>query len=65
VLPLSQEWIATATGIRLLYIPAGGLNLWSFIEIGLRTGTVGDNRFGADPLSADRDAAEIGALPAP
>jgi uncharacterized membrane protein YhaH (DUF805 family) len=39
---------AMATVVDLTYL---ALCLWGFIELGFRKGTVGPNRFGADPLA--------------
>ena len=44
-----------ANGLKALSLP---FSLWAFIELGCLKGTVGDNRFGPDPL-APRSPAEV------
>ncbi|MFI5013204.1 MAG: DUF805 domain-containing protein [Hyphomicrobiales bacterium] len=51
VLPLILEGAAETTNLKLLFVPALLLNLWALIEIGFLPGTIGDNRFGPDPLA--------------
>jgi uncharacterized membrane protein YhaH (DUF805 family) len=47
-------WAGDAFGMRpvgLLFVLAGlGIALWAFVEMGCLRGTVGPNRYGADPL---------------
>lgn len=34
-----------------LYVPAIGISIWAFVEVGLLKGSDGPNRFGPDPLA--------------
>jgi uncharacterized membrane protein YhaH (DUF805 family) len=49
--PNSHPPIAMPTALRLSLISiAVGLSLWAFVDLGFLRGTVGDNRYGPDPL---------------
>ena len=38
--------------MMILQLVALGLTIWAFVELYCLRGTVGDNRYGADPLAA-------------
>ena len=46
----SQTHVPLGLAVVMTLI-GGGLGLWAFIELGILRGTVGDNRFGPDPLA--------------
>lgn len=53
---LAQFGEIFASGAPILalasYVPAIGISIWAFVEVGLLKGSDGPNRFGSDPLAA-------------
>jgi uncharacterized membrane protein YhaH (DUF805 family) len=50
---LVSEGDGTGVGIfaSILYLAAGAIGIWAFVELGCLRGTVGPNQYGPDPLA--------------
>jgi uncharacterized membrane protein YhaH (DUF805 family) len=49
--PMARGQNSGAAGV--LYLVAIGISLWAFVELGCLRGTIGENRYGHDPLGTD------------
>ena len=49
---IGESFAAGSLALALaLFVPAIGISIWAFVEVGLLKGSDGPNRFGSDPLA--------------